>query len=168
MTGAPIPSAVDQLKEIKKNAGIICEAIASTAQAVLPLKERGITKQQLEVRVGQIWGYTRLNKDSLSSEHHCKKVMDLLQLAVTDVQLRLEDSLQDITDEREKAKELRKKLAVANKENDACAVTISTMERESSKMAVELAKVKIELEEMVSSEDHGDTEVDTPTDSLVV
>ena len=149
MASTPVPTAVDQLKEIKKNAGIICEAMASTAQAVLPLKERGITKRQLEVRVGQIWGYTRNNKDSLSSENHCNQVMALLQDAVTDVQLRLEASLTEIEEEREKAKVLRKKVAVLTKENETLAATAKKSERESIKTAVELGKVQTELDEFL-------------------
>lgn len=147
MSAPPVPNATEQLKEIKKHASIICEAMASTAQAVLPLKERGITKRQLEQRVGQIWGYTRMNKDSLSSENHCNKVMALLQDAVTDVQLRLEESLLVIDFEREKSKDLRKRLAVANKENETYATTVKKMERESSKMAVALAMVRTEFDE---------------------
>ena len=142
MTSSPVPNATEQLKEIKKNAGIICEAMEATAQAVLPLKERGITKRQLEVRVGQIWGYTRNNKDSLSSENHCNQVMALLQDAVTDVQLRLEASLTEIEEEREKAKVLRKTLATARKENETYAATVKRMERESVKMLLDLAEAE--------------------------
>jgi len=72
-------------------------------------EERGLTGRSLDQRIWEIWGYVRINKNSLDREQACNKIRGVIMEAVIDIQNRCESKAIENKRLRLEMKELRRK-----------------------------------------------------------
>lgn len=87
----------------------LVDQVQRLEDALLNTKQRGITNKTIEQAIYKIWGYCRMNKDSLCSDTHCIMIREVVEAAVSDVQTRLETCCKKLRDETAKRKKLESK-----------------------------------------------------------
>ena len=80
-------------------------------------EQRSLTDVRLEQQIWEIWGYCRLNKDSLDSGRHCKIIREVVVTAVADVQKRCELLAVELANEKESSSALKQEIRRLKKES---------------------------------------------------
>lgn len=115
--------AAEELSAVIALAEKLKTSLSECADQALVVHERAQTREMIDQMTWKIWGYCRLNKESLDSSRHCKLIRQAIEEAMGEVQHRndslvtgYEETKRKYSKERKQRIERSKKLETVNEE----------------------------------------------------